>query len=109
MRMNALVGSTEIIDREEILRKIRNCWPQLHQLGVKQLAIFGSIARGERQASSDLDVLVEFDGAPSYDAYMETRFLLEDSLNMHIDLVTEQSILPRLRPYIERDLIYVTE
>jgi len=32
----------------------------LHQHGVKSLAVFGSVVRGEATASSDIDVLVEF-------------------------------------------------
>ena len=96
------------MEREEILSKIRDCQPELKRLGVKRLGIFGSVARGEVRPGSDLDVLVEFEALPDFDAYMDTRFLLEDTLQMRIDLVTAQALRPRLRPYVERDLIYIT-
>jgi predicted nucleotidyltransferase len=50
----------------------------LNSLGVKSLAIFGSVARGEADAGSDVDILVDFEGPATFDAYMETKFLLEE-------------------------------
>jgi uncharacterized protein len=96
-----------MMEREEILSKIQHCQPELKKLGVKRLAIFGSVGRGEAHPGSDLDVLVEFEGGATFDGFMDTRFLLEDTLEMPVDLVTPQALRPRIRSYIERDLIYI--
>ena len=81
--------------------------PELAQYGVKSLAIFGSVARGEATPGSDVDILVEFEGPATFDHFMDTKYYLEDLLGCQVDLVTPQAIKPRLKPYILRDLVHV--
>ncbi|MBI2939097.1 MAG: metallopeptidase family protein, partial [Chloroflexi bacterium] len=54
--------------------------------GVKSLALFGSVARDEAGPESDVDVLVEFDGPPTFDQYIGLKLYLEDLLGAHVDL-----------------------
>ncbi len=75
--------------------------------GVKSLRIFGSTVRGENKPESDIDILVEFKGPATFDEYMDLKIFLEDLLGKQIDLVTEKALKPRLRPYIEKEAIYV--
>ena len=75
--------------------------------GVKRLALFGSAARDELGASSDVDVLVEFAGPATFSAYMDLKFYLEDLLRRTVDLVTEKALRQELRPYVEKELIRV--
>ena len=75
--------------------------------GVKSLRIFGSTVRGENKPESDIDILVEFNGPATFDEYMDLKIFLEDLLGKQIDLVTEKALKPRLRPYIEKEAIYV--
>lgn len=77
------------------------------QFGLKSLSIFGSAARDMMRAESDVDVLVEFEGAPTFDGYMDLKFRLEALFESPVDLVTRDAIKPRMRPYIEKDLIDV--
>lgn len=79
----------------------------VQQFGVRQLAVFGSTARNEARDDSDIDVLVEFDGGATFDRYMGLRAYLESLLGTGIDLTTPPAIRPRMRPLIEKDLIYV--
>ena len=76
--------------------------------GVKSLRIFGSTVRGENKPESDIDILVEFNGPATFDDYMGLKIFLEDILGKQIDLVTEKALKPRLRPYIEKEAIYVS-
>lgn len=47
----------------EIIKKLKNILPVLKQdFKVAEIGIFGSYARGEQKASSDIDILVEFKG-----------------------------------------------
>lgn len=48
--------------REEIIHKLSVHQEELRSLGIKSVAIFGSAARDEITADSDVDVLVEFEG-----------------------------------------------
>lgn len=77
------------------------------QFGIKRLSLFGSAARDEMSESSDIDMLVEFEEAPTFDGYMDLKFVLEDLFNAPVDLVTQEAIKPRMRPYIEKDRIDV--
>ena len=77
------------------------------RFGVTRLAIFGSTARGSAGPSSDVDVLVAFDGPATSEKYFGLQFYLEDLLGRPVDLVTERALRERLRPYVERDAIAV--
>jgi len=79
----------------------------IRKLGVKRLSLFGSVARGEATAASDLDVLVEFEGAATFDGYMDLRDLLERLSGRRVDLVTERALKPLLRTRVEKDLVRV--
>ena len=77
------------------------------RFGVKTLALFGSTSRNTATPSSDIDILVEFDGVATSARYYGVQFLLEDALGAPIDLGTTKALRPELRPYIEKDAIYV--
>ena len=93
--------------REEVVKLITEHRPDLERLGMKSLAVFGSVARGEARAGSDIDILVEFEGTPSFDQYMDLKFYLEDLLNSRVDLVTADALKPRMRPIVEREAVRV--
>ncbi len=95
--------NTEVI---QILRQHRDEIRQ--RFGVKSLAVFGSVARGEAGPESDVDILVEFEGRTTFDRYMGLKFFLEDLLGTRVDLVTRRALKPRMRPYVEREAVYVT-
>ncbi len=94
--------------REEILQRLAAHREDLAAFGVKSLALFGSVARGEARPESDLDILVEFEDSTTFDRYMELKFFLEELLGCRVDLVTRKALKPRLRPYVEQEAVYVT-
>jgi predicted nucleotidyltransferase len=77
------------------------------RFGVMTLGIFGSVARGEEQAISDIDILVTFDGPATFDRFMGLKLYLEDTLGRSIDLVTPVTLRHETRPAVLRDLIDV--
>jgi len=97
------------LNKNEILETLRAHRDELRKrFGVKSLAVFGSVARGEARPDSDVDILVEFEGRATFDRYMGLKFFLEDLLGRRVDLVTRKALKPRMRPYVEREAIYVT-
>ena len=95
--------------RDNVLNTLKRHKSELRQrFGVKSLAVFGSVARGEAGPESDVDILVEFEGRATFDRYMGLKFFLEDLLGRRVDLVTRKALKPRMRPYVEREAIYVT-
>lgn len=77
------------------------------ELQIARLAIFGSVARGEAKAGSDVDVLVEFIGRADFDRFMTLKERLESLLGTRVDLVTTKAVRPELRPRIEQEAVRV--
>lgn len=75
---------------------------------VSQAWLFGSFARGEQTETSDVDILVEFDEGVGLMKYSRIARDLETILKRSVDLVSESSLLPWVRPSVatERILIY---
>jgi len=94
--------------RDETLRLLREHREDLTRLGVESLALFGSTARDEAGAESDVDLLVEFVTPPGFDGYMNLKFYLEDLLGRGVDLVMKGALKPWARPVVESEAIYVT-
>lgn len=96
------------MDRSTVLARLQSQAPRLRQaFGLRRIALFGSAARDELRADSDIDVLVEFVDPPGLRRYLETQDALEGLLGRPVDLVTAAGLKPRARALVERDLIDV--
>ncbi len=93
--------------RENVLRILAAHRQDLKNFHVKALALFGSVARDEATAESDVDLLAEFEGGATFDRYMDLKCFLEECLGCRIDLVTRDALKPRVRPQVEREAIHV--
>jgi predicted nucleotidyltransferase len=79
--------------------------PILKDHGVVKAAIFGSVARGEAKADSDIDILVEFKETPSLFGLGGLYAELRRILGRRPDIVTYNSINSRIRQNIMRDKV----
>ncbi len=95
------------MERDRVLRILQEHRRELKKLGVRSLALFGSIARDEATEESDVDLLIEFNRPATFDLYMDVKFFLEDTLGKEVDLVMKDTLKPRLWPYVEREAIDV--
>lgn len=99
------------MDRDTVISRFRDALPALRQRhGVAELGLFGSVARGSDEASSDVDVLVRFlPGAnPTLLTLSALACDLEDLLGRPVDLVEDHDGLrPEFRATVQRDLIRV--
>lgn len=96
------------MNRQRALELLSRSKPELQaRFGVSTLALFGSTARDRAESSSDIDVLVSFDGPATSRRYFGVQFYLEDLLGCPVDLVTEKALRPELRPFIERERVNV--
>jgi hypothetical protein len=79
--------------------------PILKRNDVKKAALFGSVARGEENKRSDVDILVEFknDENKSLLDLVGLEFELEERLNRKVDVLTYDSIHPLLKEVILKD------
>jgi predicted nucleotidyltransferase len=71
--------------------------PVLQHHDVIQAAVFGSFARGEEREDSDLDILVELRKGKSLLDLVALKLELEEVLKREIDVVTYNSLHPRIR------------
>lgn len=100
--------ASAVITKKDTLDRIVGCSGQLHQFGVHAIGLFGSFSRNQANEQSDVDLLVEFDeGKKTFDNFIETCFLLENVLGRRVELVTEESLSPYLKPHIMEELEYV--
>src|SRR5262245_2891215 len=89
------------VSSQQVLRQLAECKAELAaRYGVTRLALFGSMVRDSARDDSDVDVLVSFDGPATSARYFGVQFFLEDLLGRPVDLVTDKSLRPELRPFV---------
>jgi predicted nucleotidyltransferase len=71
--------------------------------GARNVRVFGSVARGEDQADSDVDLLVEMEDDRSLLDLVALEQDLEELLARNVDVLTDASIHPTLRARIAAD------
>lgn len=82
--------------------------PVFRSFGVSRASVFGSVARGEASAKSDIDLLVRFGKPIGMIEYMRFIERMEKALNRSVDIVTERSAA-YLKPHIAHDLKLIYE
>lgn len=95
------------MELDSISQLLKTHQTELDQRGVKSLAVFGSVARGEASEQSDLDVLVEFDRPVGLFDFIRLKYYLEELTRRRVDLVTPDALRPALRDSILNEAVYV--
>lgn len=73
--------------------------------GVRNIRVFGSLARGDADADSDVDLLVELDAGRSLLDLGGLQMDLENLLHRRVDVVTEPGLRERLRDRVLKEAI----
>ena len=91
-----------------MLETLRSHESDLRRLGVSHAAVFGSVARGEAGAESDIDVLVDLDESRPMGIFQYARLKLYigELLDGPSDVVNRRTLKPLLRANILHDLIH---
>lgn len=98
--------------RDEILKTLRVHKDELRQrFGVKSLAIFGSVARGDAKPKSDVDIVVEFDPQAHVGLFkmVELKEFLEKVLGCPVDVVTLDGLRPWMRELVRREAVRIRD
>jgi predicted nucleotidyltransferase len=91
----------------QIEDKLRAVKPYLQkEFGVSQIGYFGSFAKGDQHAASDLDVLVAFNKKVGW-KFFDLKDYLESLLNRKVDLVTERSLRKQWKQAILQEVRYL--
>jgi hypothetical protein len=90
-----------VFDRQQAVERLLGSEQEIRALGVVRLALFGSVLRGQPDAQSDVDLLVQFaPGAKTYERFLALSELLEGRLGRPVDLVTTEALSPFIGPRI---------
>ncbi len=84
--------------REDILRTAT-------KHGAYNVRVFGSVARGEADAESDIDLLVDMEAGRSLLDLSGLLIDLEDLLGCNVDVVTERGLRDRIRERVLREAV----
>ncbi len=74
---------------------------------VREIGIFGSVARDENDSGSDIDLLVEFGPHADLITYIGLWQYLEESFGEKIDLISKGGLRNEMRDAVMRDVVYV--
>lgn len=90
--------------KEQVVERLERVREQIQALGVKRIALFGSVLRGQAGGDSDVDLLVTFDPErKTFRNFISLSFLLEEVLQRRVEVVTAEALSPFIGPHILRE------
>lgn len=103
------VATGTVSERERVLQLLREKLPELRRrFPIKRMALFGSLARGEANYASDIDLMVEFERRIGWEV-VDLKEELEQLLGRRVDLATLNALRrkPLLWKSVQEDLLDV--
>jgi len=99
-----------MIDQSDILKYLKQHKTDLlTQYSLSKIGIFGSFARGEQTADSDIDLIVEFQAGTDnlFQIKQALKKLMENQFHKEVDICREKYIKPYYKNQILKDAIFV--
>ncbi len=97
------------MQRQLVIDRLKGNQQSLQALGLAHLSLFGSTARGEAHASSDIDLAVTLDESAGIDLFRFAAISDEVArlLGAPIDMIIEPARSARMQAQIDRDRLRV--
>lgn len=73
--------------------------------GARNVRVFGSVARGEADEESDIDLIVEFEAGTSLLDHAALLLELQELLDSRVDVVSDRGLKPRVRERVLREAV----
>ena len=96
------------MDKETVIRTLRAHEAELRAEGISHVYLFGSVARGEADEKSDVDLFFDYDD-PLFGLLdlMRVKRRFADMLPFSVDAMTRKSVHPRIREVVQSEAIRV--
>jgi predicted nucleotidyltransferase len=96
------------MDRDQVIRILRENAQELHEMGLAKLYLFGSVARGEARPK-DVDLAFEIGDNPHFSLLTQAGAMLriEELLGRPVDLVQRECLHPRIKNRVEAEMVEV--
>jgi len=85
-----------LLEHEKKLRK---------KYKIRSIKIFGSYVEKKQKKTSDIDLIIDFEETPTFVELIRIEESLEKILGIKVDLLTEESISPFIKPYIKEIVV----
>ncbi len=101
-------GRSEVLNREQIIARLRENEAALREQGVVHAAVFGSRARGDAKPESDTDIMIEIDPAAPVGVweYAGIKAYIAKLFDGPVDVVDREGLKPYVKPAAAADAIY---
>ena|SRR3712207_5811439 len=96
------------MDKDPVIEKLRAHEAELRAEGLSHVILFGSVARGEQDEKSDVDLFYDYD-SPRFGLFdvMRVTDRLTEILGTRVDAMTRDSVHHRIRKEVETEAIQV--
>jgi uncharacterized protein len=98
--------NTNVMELATLKQKLR---PLCVETNVKRLGVFGSVARGDENEKSDVDLIVQFRNPIGMFELMDFEERAEKALGRPVDIGTEAGLHPLIRDNVNKDLKIIYE
>lgn len=95
------------LQADEVITRLREHQQELREAGVLGLSLFGSVARGDNAASSDVDLVADFAQGLSILDLVSIEARLTKLLGTPVDLSDRTMLKEFVRPHAERESLHV--
>lgn len=97
------------MNKAQAIEQLQNDADTIRKMGVTELYLFGSTARDEDTAASDLDLFIDYDAESRFSLIdlVGIKQFLEETMRTEVDITTRDSLHPMLKDDIERNAIRI--
>jgi len=96
------------MDRDSVIRILRAHEAELRAEGVSHVYLFGSVARGEADAESDVDLFYDYDSAHfGFREFMRVRELVPEIIGRPVDVMPRSGIHPLIKDEVVAEAVQV--